>query len=429
MDATDTPAGLEPSTEEDCTRRIVVIILIGLSALLFLVSAWSAFVKMPPKLDEKGHVQQIRLFADGKLDLARAPGDPHPANAMLPGYHAVTALYAKIVGTSQGALRSFNLLLLLLFGWLFHHHLRQRGDDSFTAIETTACICFFPPLFAIANLVYTDLLALILALLAVLQCQRNNHRTAALFGCLGLLVRQNLVVLCGILFLIAVFQERKRNSRSLAKIIAEAAWPYLLPCLFFVVFFANNDFRVGLDRPSAQPNALSVGNLLFSLFCLTIWLWPMLIDWAREGCRRLKTLPPWLWILVVVVPAVLAFVYRPTHEWNQLAFMLRNVALYHLTQSAAGRTVFAVATIVAIVSLLGLHFKSRSDQALAFSTWFLMLIPALLVEPRYYVPIFAIVLALRIPKERWQLRALAWAWCLILSAATQYLQATTDKLL
>src|SRR4051812_45540662 len=58
------------------------------------------FVQWGLVFDERGHYAQIQYFLRGRYELFKWPGESHPSNAMIPGFHALMSAIARATGVS-----------------------------------------------------------------------------------------------------------------------------------------------------------------------------------------------------------------------------------------------------------------------------------------------------------------------------------------
>ena len=419
----------DPSkTPDQSYHRVVVGALVVASVLMVAWSAHLALTTPRIKLDEDGHSRQIARYMKGDFTLAPNTDNPdYAANAMLPGYHLLASAYGALIGAEAvTSLRSFNLLILLLISVVCWRIVRSDGGSRLEATEVTGCVVFFPMLFCTGSLVFTDPLGFLLVILG-LQCwRRRNYWLAALFLSLALAVRQNLVVVAGVLLVYGFVQERKREPGTDVKAAVLRLSPLLAPCLLFVAFFVWNGCRVGLDPPGQQPERLSTGNLLFSLVTFALLFWPLLPGLCRHGVERIKRYP--YLAIIPLVFIVLCLLYDPSHRWNRLHYLIRNRILGLLTSWAVGRAAFCAMAAAGALAAIGLRFRKPADHV-SLLIWPALLVPVVLVEPRYYIPALLPLVLLKANDEHWGWRCTAWGWLILVTGLVQHTHFTTRLVL
>ncbi len=371
-------------------------------------------------LDEKDHYGQIRIFHEGAFELYRRPGEELPKNATLPGFHAAAAAYAKLAGScTPETIRIFNILAGIgaaVLAWITAREL--HGPDI--ALTRALQLFFLPVLFPFIFLIYTDVFSLMLVLAAFLACVRKKYIISGLFALAAVAARQNNIVF--VLFLAAYSYVDafgfKISSDRLRKHALELL-PYALICAGFAIFaIARGSIAMNRDHQLA----LSAGNILFSLFSCAVLFLPVHMVNRKRIQRRVSSRKICFFAVSAAI-LIAVMLYVPGHRYNRIPWLLRNEILSWLLRDIWGRTVFACAVLLAVSSLLSTKLAGRAGYLL-YPFWLLVLLPHLLVEPRYYIIPFALLVLLR-KKQNPYLEIALVLWFIIFSTAIHHMHCSS----
>ncbi len=351
-------------------------------------------------MDEGVHFQQITLFREGRLELS-------PRLTMLPGYHALTATAMRLFDKSgRYSARFFSTAISLATILVFY--LLSGGLRSFTSLAKTFQFAFLPILFPFFPLIYTDVLSLLLVLIGLYLTLGKRYNLGALTVGLSLLVRQNNIVWLGLLYALA-FSEycHPRGwlwlTGHLRPDFLRRAWVFWLGLAGFLLFLlVNGGVAMGddLNHPSPLQGAslgLHAGNLYLLLFLSFFLFLPLHL-------ANLPTLGVFLWRRPWVLLLLLAFflVYLPTfvnsHPYNVLApqVVWRNRLLMAATASPLAKTLFFLPLAAGLLSVAVTPLAEKRYYWL-YPFTALALLPAWLVEPRYYFVPLALFILFRRP--------------------------------
>lgn len=390
------------------TRSRLLGVVIALGAVL----GYRMTVGVPLRLDEAGHYRQILWFLDGHLSLYRLPGAEYPGNAMLPGFHALFAGVAWFTGIeSVDLFRFYNTLLSVLFALLCGAVVRRLANGTEEGMSRAAQIYFLPILFPFYFLIYTDILSLFLLVLAFWFCCRRQLVWSGVFALVSICVRQTNVVWT------AFFMVYAWTSSYGYRLAYRDLWSHLKKCWMLVValcafgVFLLVNGRVSLDDPAIHVVSASIGNLLFSLACFSLLFLPLHLANASAIWAFTRRRPGLVIVGIVLVAAVISR-YVPSHPWNWpgvLPFLLRNRCLWLLTGSLMGKTVFVALVSVGALSLAVSRMRTPADYLL-YPLWAVLLVPMVLIEPRYYLPVLVFWELLRVRFPPWAEMALGIYW-------------------
>lgn len=430
--ASETRHGQPPAPPGRARDPLVPAALICGSAL-----ALGGFLMLPVGglADETVHYPQIRSLLEAYPD---GPWTLQPRLTTFPTYHALVASVLKLTGTSSlTAARAVELaisaVLLGVFAALALRIHRRRS----TAARRVVQLAFLPILFPFFVLVYTDVLSLLLVLLAVLFADRPRPVLAPLTALAAVLVRQtNLVwvVLIALLHLSTVGRRSRSPSGSSETAEAPGRWktlaihgtPYALLAVAAGGFMAWHG-GLALGDPAAHPpGALHAANLYFFLFVLLGCFLPLhLPALGRVGvslsaavhrrASRMK-LARIAFTVVVIAIAFLLFTwsFEVSHPYNRFLGSLRNRALDVFAHGRFGPLALFTTNVVAFLALAGTRLKRPVVYTL-YPLTAVFLAAHWLVEQRYYFVPLALWLVYREEAPPWAER-LQLLWGLALTA-------------
>lgn len=377
--------------------------------LFSLLPGWDVFAKAVALVDERLHVPQIIWLRDGQLAI-------YPVVTTLPGYHLLMASLARITGVETlTGLRLVSMVVALLLPLVFYRLARRLVPDE--AAARTALLFFLPIVYPFVFLVYTDLLALTLVLLALALTLERRWLWAGWVATLAIGVRQTSVVWLAFLFVYGGLEagagvDWRRWVRH-----AGRAWSFVLGGAVFVAFVLWNGGVAMGDRGMHSATQLRLENLVFAPMLLVILLWPLLAAGLRRVGPRLRS-RPWLLLLPAVLGGVLLFAFRIDHPYNEVQGYLHNRFLDLVTGGLGGRMVGLAMLLVGLAGLIGARLERPAAYAL-YPFWALSLLPLWMVEPRYQIVPVALWLALHGPFSRPRLiLAVIWAGALTMALMT-----------
>ncbi len=395
-----------------------------LLALITLGILASSLYLLPDQLmvDEHFHHGQIQFFLAGEFKRV-------PEITVTPGYHLIVSAPAALLGLDQvTALRAISALLassVIFLAWLYWRaHAAQQ--PFLRSLQLLAC----PLLWPFYVLLYTDLLALAALLAVVLLADRQRFKAAACIGLAALFIRQTNVFWLGLVWLMAVHQagigtalaagdnlsDKIRAAGQALVPALKSTWPLLLPLFAFIIFLVlNRGVAVG-DRMSHQLGGLYPSQVFFMLLALWLVLLPLHI--ANLGNIAALVRKRW-WI----IPALLLlglyywFSFAVTHHYNLglPEFHLRNRVLGWLANDPVARLLAFPLMAWSLLSIAVSPLKEKASIWL-FPVTVLAMLPAELIEQRYYIPPLVLWLLFRQPQHKWQEISLL-LWFALLSAA------------
>ncbi|XP_011869846.1 PREDICTED: putative Dol-P-Glc:Glc(2)Man(9)GlcNAc(2)-PP-Dol alpha-1,2-glucosyltransferase [Vollenhovia emeryi] len=372
-------------------------------------------------IDEAFHVPQTLRYC------ARNFTQWDPKITTLPGLYLIaTAILSPFNLCDVAHMRCVNLLGTCVNLYLFYNIIkRSRGSNEtdrrndWLTLATACNLALFPPLYFWCFFYYTDVVSVNAVLLMLYLHQRERTTAAALAGLLGVLVRQTNVIWLGFFTIeraLDLFERRMEQpvppgvlstpshirliwrqivyeSRigplSLARFVARICGgllPHVTVCLAFVAFVAWNGGIVVGDR-TAHVATVHLCQLLYFAAFVSLFSWPYVLPHWRACTRLLRR----RWILAGCAVALMAATVRLNtlvhpyvladnrhywfYVWNR--FLGRRAAFRYLPIPVYAASLFAMSRNVA-----HLRFLTQINYVLCVCA---VLVPQLLVEPRYFI--------------------------------------------
>ena len=358
------------------TQHLSLVFVFGLIGACFLVAR-----SMELRIDEANHLGQIQRYLAGNfVTTSTASG----------GFHATAAMFAWLTGQSER--EGIRLFVLLVAGAtiLTFRALVTPFEPQATTVRTLQ-FALFPLLFPFWFLIYTDVFALLLFLLAVLAFTRERFHLTGIMATLSVVVRQTYVVWLALLGMWTVIVNAARPLRELARRGLSFG---IAAALFLVFVLANDGVAIG-DRDSHPDMELHTENLLFMLVCFFLMFLPLIVS----KLSRITRLRPALLTGIALSSVVLFFgTFQVDHPYNHNVItqelFLRNAMLQAMTSSTLARAATCVAVTLAALSLFVIRLR-QPIHYLIYPFAVLSVIPVWLIEQRYYLPAFALFMAFR----------------------------------
>jgi len=380
--------------------------------LVLLLTTWLFTRHTPLLVDEYIHYNQITLFAAGQYV-------QDPSLTTIPGYHWLMAQVVRVAHSdSTGLLRGINVLLgagcVVLF--VKCHRLLGGGDSGQRVVQFAVFPIIFPYLF----LIYTDVASLFLILVGLWLCLKRRYTLAAIVLTLSLGVRQNNVI-----WLVAIpalaWLQQTQNEFSWRNLRAFALRNWLLGAglLAFAAFVVINHGVAMGDRAKHPLFALGSGNLFFLLFVYSLVFLPLVLARTPDNLR-VALAKPYAGMLLACFLALYLFTFNNTHPYNtsEADYFLRNAVLMTFTSSLWLKMVFFVPILLAALDLArSMHERPLLVPIAAASVAYL--VPSWLIEQRYYIITFALLLLFR-PEGGSRAERLTSVLCALLSVTFVY---------
>jgi len=358
---------------------ILLLLLAAVAGHLVISQTWQL-------VDEEENLVQIRMFLNGQFR-------EFEYIATTPAYHAMIALLAWLMNAqSLSEIRLISLMLGLSAVIGFFIAARRLNDMN--APLAASQFFFMPILLPFFFLLYTDVLSLGLLLFSVYGALTHRERLAGAAGILSVVVRQNQIVwLLFVFLLIYLIENGYFMNREAVKNHLRRSWIFLMGFAAFVFFVVvNHGVAIG-DRKMHPPYTFHLGNVYFSLFLFLLVFLPLHLANAQKVCALIRRNP---WVLAAL--GLLLSIYLPTfndtHPYNFVHGFLRNVVLEFATLELWTKLFFFVSIAYTILSIAVTPLKKPAFY-LIYPFWILTLVPAWLIEERYYLVAFSLFLLFR----------------------------------
>jgi alpha-1,2-glucosyltransferase len=436
-------------------KRFISLKFILPLILSFIVILWAYYVMFGHCLivDEKAHYAQVKLFSQNQWKIYIKSGEKYPRNAMFPGYHIIQSTAAKIVGQcSPTVIRTISVIesvLIAIFAFLTIRLLstkRRIGEEkensscisvtplpeykkgvagSITAEKALICalqIYFIPLLFPFHFLIYTDSMAVTVLLGALYFSIKKRYFISAIFAFLTIFIRHNYIVFVPF-FIIYLYIDNYGYTVSKANIKKQLieSWPFLLPFAAFTTFIIING-RLTLDDPTSHIPTISIGNILETLLALLFLFMPFMI-WNIKNCRNWAEKHSKISAGIITIFIIISALFYPRHHWNTFFWLLHNEILAWFLRDFMTRTVFCSLLIFTVISLCSIKLTTKGAY-LIYPFTLVMLLPILLIEPRYSIIPLVFFNIFR-PKMSYLNESVMLLYMIIVSILIHHLHVTT----
>ncbi|XP_047353615.1 putative Dol-P-Glc:Glc(2)Man(9)GlcNAc(2)-PP-Dol alpha-1,2-glucosyltransferase isoform X2 [Vespa velutina] len=381
------------------------------------------------------HIPQVLHYCDGNFTvwdskITTLPGLYFLTAAILSPLNLCNILYIRCINL-------FGTFANLYLTYSLMKQIHKNKWEDWIQLEVAYNITMFPPLFFWFFLYYTDVVSVNIVLLMLLLHFRTYYKISAFVGLLSILVRQTNVI-----WVIFLAMERivdllnqhmqkpitstaintpihlkllwksimdKVNNGKIAFIkffieISINLFPYIMVGVIFLIFLIWNGGIVVGDRTAHVP-VIHISQLFyFSLFIFS-FLWPYMIPHYLKFFQNIQDhwiLSSLIFALITIIvhcntlvhPYVLADNRHYTfYIWNK--FMGKYVIFKYILIPVYCFTIYS--------TLYGIsHIRFATQINFIFCT-VIVLIPQLLLEPRYFIiPYIFYRLSMRKPKP-WQI--------------------------
>lgn len=365
----------------------------ALLALLILAGAALGLAMLclhPQNIADEGfHAPQVQKFSKGIYRFERSLPMP-------PTYHLLLGLMARAAGVKQvNDLRFLSGVVSLLSVPVFAR-LARRVQPGGAEIRT-AQLFFLPVIFPLFFMVYTDLWSLLSVLGLVVLTLERRFIAAGLCAVIAMALRQTAAVWVGFAVVLTALDQHDTRAtftiRAAAANLIRRGIPLLFACALFVIFLVLNKGPALGDRRLHQPSFNPT-----NLYAFLVLGWALSLPHQIAGLPRILSLlrRPAAWLAIGIGLIVYLGTYRVTHPFNVpgLDFYLHNAALAQATRSLPLRVALFVPLAWMALSLWTMRFTEPRLR------WLLLFIPLSLafnplIEQRYYIPAFALLLACR----------------------------------
>jgi alpha-1,2-glucosyltransferase len=351
-----------------------------LAMILIVLLAEFAYMSSAPELvDEGANWKQIKIFLNREINIK-------PGLNVLPGYHALIAV-VMIVFHKAGIYSARFVTIWISFASVIVFYLLTWKVCSQPSLVKTLQYSFFPLFFPFFPLVYTDILAMLLVLLAFYLVLWKKYTLSGIVALLSLLIRTNNIAWYAFLYVFIYIENYGLDLRAFAKSLKQT-WFYLFGFgVFGAYLFLNRG--IALTDKGMQPlGGLYSGNIFYLLFLWAFLFLPLNLANIPKMIRLLKD---WRWVLPTgfVTYMVYLLTFQSTHPYNQThpSYFLRNQLLMTVTHSPTLKNAFFIPVAWSMLSIGVTRLRQKNYYSL-YPFTVLSLLPIWLIEPRYcFVPI------------------------------------------
>jgi len=370
-------------------------------ATLFWVTRWHSYTG-----DEVIHFDQIELFVHGKWEML-------PNVPQIPLYHLIQAAAGSVHGSKVPAYRLFNVVLgfaCCLVFWQLARQLKHQRPTLHAATQWAS------PLVALLYfMIYTDVLSLLLIITSLWLCNLRRWSLAGLAAGISIAVRQQNIIWIPALMTYAYLMVHGPtwNWKDIGTHV-QRMWFCVLACVLFVVFVIwNHGVAVG-DRKFHPSFSLHLSNLTGFL-----WVWCVaLLPVHLANATRIKAAihaRPLLLVATLATFLIVLFTFRSDHPFYEYEGFLRHRLLNWSDRSMLHRCVIAIPAAMGFLALLSTKLQeSAAIWLIPYAV--LSLLPIWLVEQRYYIAIFALLLLFKTNEDRRWVEYSQLAWFAALSS-------------
>ncbi len=391
----------------EATRAAAAAALVLFAA----VGAYRALRPLPRYSDEIHHHRQIQSLCNGDYTL-------NPRVTTIPGYHALSALVGRVTGDcSLQQMRLVNAVIGVLSVAVFFAAARAAGAAS--PVARTLQYFFLPILLPYHFLVYADSISLLANLATLALLLRGRFLLAGLVGSLSILVRQTNVVWLALVCLVTYMDAAEvRSAPHPLTAWLRRTWTALLGLAGFGLFILWNG-GVAVGGRGAFAAGFHTGNVFLFLALYFVLCLPANLAALHRRAGELAR--PRSWILMIAAYAVFLATFRVDHPFNKFEGFLRNEMLSAVATSPLWKHAFFAVAAGGLLSLYETRLR-RSSLYLIYLLALATLLPLRLIEHRYGLPAFVLLLVCR-EDDPAPVEYAGVAWAIVLSSLVIYIIA------
>ena len=354
--------------------------LLALFFLLLVLLAEFFFMSSAPELvDEGANWKQIVIFLNRELGIK-------PGLNVLPGYHALIAL-VLIIFQKTGIYSARFVTTWISFASVIVFYLLTWKVYSRPSLLKTFQYAFFPLFFPFFPLLYADVLAMMLVLLAFYLVLWERYTLSGIVALLSMLVRTNNIAWFVFLLVYIYYRNYGFNWRAFPQSLKQT-WFYWLGLGLFMVFLVANQGIALTDQDMQPLESLHTGNIFYLLFLFAFLFLPLNLANMPDIVRLAREK---LWVMPAGLVAYLLYLltFQSTHPYNHTHpdYFLRNQLLITVTSSVVLKSAFFLPVAWSLLSLGVSRLRQRNFYWL-YPFTALSLLPIWLIEPRYsFVPL------------------------------------------
>ncbi|HBI17017.1 MAG TPA: hypothetical protein DDY52_02585 [Candidatus Moranbacteria bacterium] len=377
-------------------------------ALVFLMilTLWVSIVAFGSKryADESYHYRQIRMFYSARFEMA-------DGLTTIPGYHAFISLPAWVIfdDLSLFKIRLLSLSTALFIIPIFFFLSKKISPPN--PWEKTLILILLPIAFVYYPLIYTDIFSTLLFFLAFYLSLNQKYHWAALVSIAAICARQQNII-WHLFIWIFTYVNLYGFNFSFKNILNyfRATLGFIVGIILFFIFIKLNG-GIAIGDKGSHPLGIYLGNIYFFLFLAGLLFWPILLKRIFTTKKILKNKFAWVALGVATVVSGILFFYPPElHGYNHDPRFIRNIFLSFIYNGHIG--FYSVLVFLGILSLFSIKLNKLSNY-LIYPFTILCLLPSWLIEQRYTVIPFLLILLFR-KEEYYRLENILKIYYLIL---------------
>ncbi|XP_012252536.2 putative Dol-P-Glc:Glc(2)Man(9)GlcNAc(2)-PP-Dol alpha-1,2-glucosyltransferase [Athalia rosae] len=398
-------------------RHLSVSTFAAVTVALFL---WLIKVQPHYYIDEIFHVPQTLRFCDGRFfewdqKITTFPGLYLMAIAILAPFGLCDIDFFRGINL-MGTFSNFYVIYEIV-KIVSTTKKNSSQNAKWTALITSLNIALLPPLYFLLFLFYTDVMSTNMVLLMYLFHLRGNSKTSAFMGILAVLFRQtNIVWLAwislekGLDILDKVKSEKaqkmsKKNTPAYISLLLEnvkeaikrgrfstlikellfALFPYVLIVLGFITFVVWNGGIVLGDR-NAHVATIHIPQLFYCSVFICFFAWPFFLPHLVDYLRLLKK----RWFYAILTFTLMALIVRFNTLVHPYLLADNRHYTFYVWNKIIGRYYPARFLFIPFYGFClyaawrGISHLRFLSQVGYFLSVFVVIVPQLLLEPRYF---------------------------------------------
>lgn len=329
-----------------------------------------------PYGDEYVHLEQIKYFIEGKLQIVRGI-------SKLPGYFLLIAFFSHTFNINElGGFRTISFLISIL-SILVYYKLVKKLDKK-NAIITTIQYILLPISFPLLFLLYTESLSTLLVILSLYLAIRKRYLLASVVSLLSVGIRQTNIIWFLFIFILSYVLSNgyDLNLKKIKSYFSKSYFFLISISLFLVFIFLNKGIAIKdqLTTPSFQ---IHMGNVFWSLFLFLILFIPVnLVNLGKVKKLILKQ-------NAVLIPAISfilisLFIFPNLNPMNSDPIHLKNNFLLFFHSGLLPKLTYLILLTYSVLSISSVKLVKK-HYYLSYIFMFLSLVPFWLVVSRYVI--------------------------------------------
>lgn len=372
--------------------RIRTALFFGLILAAWLTLFWG-YRHNRVLIDERWHAAQVQRFSHGDFSL-------DPELAMTPGYHVLVAAILYAVRDDSLAMIRLVSLLGSFTGVLIFYRIVSELWPQERWVRTVQ-FAFFPLFFPFCFLAYTDVWGVVFLLLSVYAALRKQLVGCAVALAVAVVIRPPAILWGALLWVMLAGDLREAKSGwPWVTAVTRRTWALGIVAAAFLIFVVWNG-GVAIGPREKMPVSCYPTNVWFFLGLVAVFFPTQCVNAVREVFSRGRRTVLRAFALIVVLWLIFGATFHLAHIFNRINmdYMIHNIVLYQVaTQPWAQLVALAILPLGLAGWCLTPLAQERLRWIVPLGLVSVLVIPH--IDPRYYLPGFALFLAFRQPLSR-----------------------------